>query len=46
MQSILFEPAHEILVLIAYASHEGSGVTAQMRSPARAITARTHVVWN
>ena len=35
------EPAHGSLVLIAYASSEGSGETAQTRSLVRAFAART-----
>ena len=41
----LFEPAHEIMVLITWAISEGSGEPAHPRSLARAFTVRTHVVW-
>ena len=39
------EPANEIMVLITYATSEGSGEPAQPRSLARASTVRTHEVW-
>ena len=40
-----FEPAHEIMELITYATSEGSGEPAYPRSDARAFTVRTHEVW-
>ena len=40
-----FEPAHEVSVLIAYATSEGSGEPAHPRSLARAFAVRTHEVW-
>ena len=39
------EPAHEIMVLITFATSEGSGAPAHRRSLARAFTVRTHEVW-
>ena len=36
------EPAHEIMVLIALATSEGSGKPAHSRSLAKAFTVRTH----
>ena len=36
--------SHEILVLIPYATSEGSGATAHPRSPTRDFTARIHVI--
>ena len=38
------EPAHEIMILIAYANSQGSGATAHPRNHARAFAVRTHVV--
>ena len=40
----LFVPVHEILVLIAHASSEGSDENVQMHSLVRAFTARSHKV--
>ena len=40
-----FEPAHEIMVLITYATSEDSGEPAHPRSLARAFAVRTHKVW-
>ena len=37
----IFEPAHEIMVLIAYLNSEGPGETAHPRSLARAFAVRT-----
>ena len=39
------EPAHEIMVLIAQATSEGSGEPAHPRSLARAFAVRTNEVW-
>ena len=39
-----FEPAHEIMVLIAYETSEGSGEPAHSRSLTRAFAVRTHDV--
>ena len=41
----LIEPAHEIMVLIIYATSEGSGEPAYQRSLAWAFAVRTHKVW-
>ena len=41
----MFEPAHEIMVLITQATSEGSGEPAHPRSLTRAIAVRTHEVW-
>ena len=46
MNVIIHEPAHEIMVLIIWATSEGSGEPAHMRSLARAFAVRTHEVWN
>ena len=40
-----FEPAHEIMVFIIYATSEGSGEPAHLGSLARAFAVRTHEVW-
>ena len=42
---ILFEPAHEIMVLITSATSEGSDKPAYLRSLARAFAVCTHEVW-
>ena len=39
------EPAHEIMVLITWATSEGSGEPAHPRSLARAFGVHTHEVW-
>ena len=41
----LIEPAHEIMVLITYATSDGSGKPAHPRSLARAFAVRTHEIW-
>ena len=42
----LYEPAHEIMILITLATSEGSGgEPAHPRSLTRAIAVRTHEVW-
>ena len=41
----LYEPAHEIMVLIAQTNSEGSGETAHPHSLVRAFAIRTHKVW-
>ena len=38
-------PSHDILVLMAYATNEGSGGYAHPHNPARVFTARNHKVW-
>ena len=40
-----FEPAHEIVVLITYATSEGSGEPAYPRSLARAFAVRIRELW-
>ena len=42
MHFTINEPAHEILVLIKYATSEGTGEPAHSRSLARAFAVRTH----
>ena len=42
---MLFEPAHEVMVLIPYATSEVSDKPAHPRSLARAFAVRTHQVW-
>ena len=41
VNKLLFEPAHEIMVLITYAYSEGSGERTHPRSLARAFAGRT-----
>ena len=41
---IIIKPAHEIMVLITYATGEGSGEPAHLRRIARAFVVRTHEV--
>ena len=41
----LYRPVHEISVLSASASSEGSGESAQLRRLARVFAARIHKVW-
>ena len=41
----IIEPAHEIMVLITYATSEGSGKPVQLSSLARAFAVHTHEVW-
>ena len=43
---LLFQPAHEIMVLITQANREGSGEPALPRSLTWAFAVRIHEVWN
>ena len=45
VQILIFEPAHEIMVLITQATSEGPGEPAHPRSLARVFAVRTHEVW-
>ena len=45
VQSIVYGPRQVNLVLIAYASSEGSGEPAHLRSLARTFAARTYKQW-
>ena len=40
-----FEPAHEIMVLITWATSKGSGKPAHWRCLARALAVRAHEIW-